>query len=247
MSHIESLCSNLKGLTITSELKSKEVVPIYSFSNIEDFMNDFTYFKVVAIKNEPNIFRHDDEDNGTYQRYSIEHPKKCVIPDDMYEFYTELNTFIKNNKNNVEKTTKKYKFYEPCCSRDSIARFDSLNLLEGTKEDFQDFIEQHDRAIHLYDYFKFFTDPYSIDNGCGCFLINLNIDSIHYGHVYAYSSNDEGTILKMVDSFSEFIDLLLYNIDLLKKDPEYPRASICDIFAYYDTAKYPGYKTKSAK
>lgn len=75
--------------------------------------------------------------------------------------------------------------------------------------------------LNAYDWYKFIHDDASVDNSMGAFIINLNPNSEHYGHVWAYSSSDDGIRGWIANSFTGFLEVLTKDADLFLHQERY--------------------------
>lgn len=155
-------------------------------------------------------------------------PKKINIPNDMRLFYqiygdglelnklTDLNHLHKFDKNNFLKINEFYVVY--------------LEYLESNAGDF--ILDQTFDGvphININDWFIIFNDDHSVDNGAGSLVMNLNQESPLYGNILCYSSNDEGTLKLVAETFTELIEWLVrVPIAFLETDDIQCWNSICD-------------------
>ena len=174
------------------------------------------------------LLEYSDEDNPT-RIYSEQNAYQ--FPRDFISFYSifQLSPFNPYPKHDSDCNPK-----QPCDSFHGVCKkhawtFLPLNALTGCEEMF--YVPHVDnenphyaKTIYYKDWVTIFRDARSIDNGCGSLYTNLNPKAAEFGHIYAYSSNDDGTLSYIAASLRDFIQLVI------EKDHLCP--SLCDQFNF---------------
>lgn len=143
-------------------------------------------------------------------------PHELAIPDDMIRFYERYGTCTFSHSNVGSDEHEEETHYPEFLALSEIEY--AMNELDNTYfgqkqgkimlEDTND-LPGSVPVVNMCDYFKFFHDPHSVDNGCGSFFINLNPQSSRYGNVYAYSSTDDGLLAFVAHSFTGFLTTIV--------------------------------------
>lgn len=213
-------------------------------SKYEDIISIIEERNFDYIKIDGKYVGDEDDDSEAKTNIITSDIQNYGMPDDMIIFYKMFKMDTKCNES--IKDYKKHKF-----------SFDSLQKIETEESFYYDFFESADceygdgrnphykKDIYYKEWFSFAVDPQSVDNGHGSLYTNLNVDSEEYGHIYSYSSADEGCFNYVCESLSDCIRILLSN-EYLKgpvgfKICEFDIPSICDYLNGYE--RYRSYKT----
>ena len=171
------------------------------------------------------LMKDSDEDNPT-RIYSQQNAYQ--FPRDFISFYSifQLSPFNRKHEPCDPK--------QPCDSFHGVCKkhawtFLPLNELTGCEEMFHvPHVDEENphyaKPIYYKDWVTIFRDVRSVDNAYGSLYTNLNPKAAEFGQIYAYSSNDDGTLSYIASSFREFIQLVLDKDHLCK--------SLCDQFNF---------------
>lgn len=82
------------------------------------------------------------------------------------------------------------------------------------------------------DWFSFYHDSNSVDNGMGRLYTNLNPTAAEFGCIYAYSSSDDGITSMVAPSFEKFAHLILNGNTMFPPWDSIKYLSLCDYYNY---------------